>query len=164
MGLHFKFCLGYETDPPTSLGVCEGTRLPPSATRCLPRGAALERPRTLGEGGALTGFCLELHSGEWLLFADRTSGDVPQVCRAEQDEQPEQRGRPFCSPSAGEGAALKVRLGRLAPKSLWQGRDLSSDRVQVGPPALLSLRRRPCGSNVTPVPGAVAAGWRTELA
>lgn len=93
MGLHFKFCLGYETEPPTSLGVCEGTRLPPSAMRCLPQGAALERPRTLGEGGALT--CLKLRSGERLLFADRASGDIPQVCRAEQEEQPEQRGRPL---------------------------------------------------------------------
>ena len=95
MGLHFKFCLGYETEPPTSLGVCEGTRLPPSATRGLPRAAALERPRTLGEGGALTWSCLKLRSGERLLFADRASGDVPQVCRTEQEEQPEQRGRPL---------------------------------------------------------------------
>lgn len=167
MGLHFKFCLRYETEPPTSLGVCESTRLPPSATRCLPRGAAFEWPRTLGEGGALTWFCLELRSGERLLFRRqglwrRSPGLQGRAGRAALSSE----AGPFRSPSAGEGAALKVKLGRLAPKSLWlwQGRDLSSDRVRVGPPALLSLRRRPCGSNVSPVPGGVAAGWRTELA
>lgn len=53
MGLHFKFCLVYETEPPTSLGACEGIRLPPSAVKCLPRGAALEWLRTLWGGWGL---------------------------------------------------------------------------------------------------------------
>ena len=53
MGLHFKFCLVYETEPPTSLDACEGIRLPPSAVKCLPRGAALEWLRTLWGGWGL---------------------------------------------------------------------------------------------------------------
>lgn len=54
MGLHFKFCLVYETELPTSLGArCQGTRLPPSAARCLPWGAALEWPRILWGGWGL---------------------------------------------------------------------------------------------------------------
>lgn len=53
MGLHFKFCLVYETEPLTSLGACEGIRLPPAAVKCLPRGAALEWPRTLWGGWGL---------------------------------------------------------------------------------------------------------------
>lgn len=87
MGLHFKFCLAYETKPPTRLGVCEGTRLPLSAVMLLipggsPRGA--EDP--VGRVESVTWLSKELCSKEsGCSFPDSTSGGIPQVCRTEQE-------------------------------------------------------------------------------